>query len=198
MSGKAHNTDDELMAAFIVGDAAAMETLYLRYRQSVYSWLLRMVGDAAEAEDIYQDVWLKVIRCASDYRSGNFRAWLWQIVRNKTTDRMRKKSPSLVLDAPVCAASEGEQTVVDQLSDDDAAADALMQIEESERKSAVCDAIDALPAAQREVVLLRITGELSFKEIADMLAAPIGTVLARMHNAVKSLKAALAEKGVLK
>ena len=197
MTGKARNTDDELMAAFIVGDAAAMEALYLRYRQSVYSWLLRMTGDAAEAEDIYQDVWLKVIRSSSNYRSGNFRAWLWQIVRNKTTDRMRKKSPSLVLDAPVCAASEGEQTVVDQLSDD-AAADALMQIEESERKSAVCDAIDALPTAQREVVLLRINGELSFKEIADMLAAPIGTVLARMHNAVKSLKAALAEKGVLK
>ena len=197
MSGKTHNTDDELMAAFIVGDAAAMEALYLRYRQSVYSWLLRMTGDAAEAEDIYQDVWLKVIRCASDYRSGNFRAWLWQIVRNKTTDRMQKKSPSLVLDAPVCADDEGGQTVVDQLSDD-AAADALMQIEESERKSAVCDAIDALPAAQREVVLLRITGELSFKEIADMLAAPIGTVLARMHNAVKNLKAALAEKGGLK
>ena len=197
MSGKAHNTDDELMAAFIVGDAAAMETLYLRYRQGVYSWLLRMTGDAAEAEDIYQDVWLKVIRSASNYRSGNFRAWLWQIVRNNTTDRMRKKSPSLVLDAPVCADGEGEHTVVDQLRDD-AAADALMQIEERERKSAVCDAIDALPMAQREIVLLRITGELSFKEIADMLAAPIGTVLARMHNAVKSLKAALEEKGVLK
>ena len=197
MSGKAHNTDDELIAAFIVGDAAAMETLYLRDRQGVYSWLLRMTGDAAESEDLYQDVWLKVIRSASNYRSGNFRAWLWQIVRNKTTDRMRKKSPSLVLDAPVCADGEGEHTVVEQLRDD-AAADALMQIEESERKSAVCDAIDALPAAQREVVLLRITGELSFKEIADMLAAPIGTVLARMHNAVKSLKAALAEKGVLK
>ena len=197
MSGKEHNTDDELMAAFIVGDAAAMEALYFRYRQSVYSWLLRMVGDAAEAEDIYQDVWLKVIRCASDYRSGNFRAWLWQIVRNKTTDRMRKKSPSLVLDAPVCADGEGEHTVVEQLRDD-AAADALMQIEERERKSAVCDAIDALPMAQREIVLLRINGELSFKEIADMLAAPIGTVLARMHNAVKSLKAALEEKGVLK
>ena len=197
MSGKAHNTDDELMAAFIVGDAAAMETLYLRYRQSVYSWLLRMTGVAAEAEDIYQDVWLKVIRCSSDYRSGNFRAWLWQIVRNNMTDRMRKKSPSLVLDAPVCVDGEGEQTVVDQLSDD-AAADLLMQIEEMEIRRMACDAIDALPMAQKEVVLLRINGELSFKEIADMLAAPIGTVLARMHSAVKNLKAALAEKGGLK
>ena len=192
MSGKAHNTDDELMAAFIVGEAAAMEALYLRYRQSIYSWLLRMTGDAAEAEDIYQDVWLKVIRSSSNYRSGNFRAWLWQIVRNKTTDRMRKKSPSLVLDAPVCADGEGENTVVDQ------AADALMHIEEYERRRMACDAIDALPTAQREVVLLRINGELSFKEIADILAAPIGTVLARMHNAVKNLKNALAEKGVLK
>ena len=197
MSGKAHNTDDELMAAFIVGDAAAMETLYLRYRQGVYSWLLRMTGDAAEAEDIYQDVWLKVIRSASNYRSGNFRAWLWQIVRNNTTDRMRKRSPSLVLDAPVCADGEGENTVVDQLSDD-AAANALMQIEECERRRMACDAIDALPTAQREIVLLRINGGLSFKEIADMLASPIGTVLARMHNAVKNLKAALAEKGGLK
>ena len=197
MSGKEHNTDDELMAAFIVGDTAAMETLFLRYRQSVYSWLLRMTGDVTEAEDIYQDVWLKVIRHAADYRSGNFRAWLWQIVRNKTTDRMRKMSPSLILDSPISAEGEGEETIVDQLSDD-RAADALMQIEEVERQRVVCEAIEALPMAQREVVLLRINGELSFKEIADMLAAPMGTVLARMHKAVKSLKDTLAKKGILK
>ena len=197
MSGKKHNTDDELMAAFIVGDTAAMETLFLRYRQSVYSWLLRMTGDAAEAEDIYQDVWLKVIRHAADYRSGSFRAWLWQIVRNKATDRMRKMSPSLILDSPISAEGEGEETIVDQLSDD-RAADALMQIEEVERRRVVCEAIEALPMAQREVILLRVNGELPFKEIADMLATPIGTVLARMHKAVKSLKDTLAKKGILK
>ena len=197
MSGKEHNTDDELMAAFIVGDTAAMETLFLRYRQSVYSWLLRMTGDAAEAEDIYQDVWLKVIRHAADYRSGSFRAWLWQIVRNKATDRMRKMSPSLILDSPISAEGEGEETIVDQLSDD-RAADALMQIEEVERRRVVCEAIEALPIAQREVILLRVNGELPFKEIAGMLATPIGTVLARMHKAVKSLKDTLAKKGILK
>ena len=197
MSGKKHNTDDELMAAFIVGDSAAMETLFFRYRQSVYSWLLRMTGDAAEAEDIYQDVWLKVIRHAADYRSGSFRAWLWQIVRNKATDRMRKMSPSLILDSPISAEGESEETIVDQLSDD-RAADALMQIEEVERRRVVCEAIEALPMAQREVILLRVNGELPFKEIADMLAAPMGTVLARMHKAVKSLKDTLAKKGILK
>ena len=197
MSGKKHNTDDELMAAFIVGDTAAMETLFLRYRQSVYSWLLRMTGDVTEAEDIYQDVWLKVIRHAADYRSGNFRAWLWQIVRNKATDRMRKMSPSLILDSPISAEGESEETIVDQLSDD-RAADALMQIEEVERRRVVCEAIEALPMAQREVILLRVNGELPFKEIADMLATPIGTVLARMHKAVKSLKDTLAKKGILK
>ena len=197
MSGKEHNTDDELMAAFIVGDSAAMETLFLRYRQSVYSWLLRMTGDAAEAEDIYQDVWLKVIRHAADYRSGSFRAWLWQIVRNKATDRMRKMSPSLILDSPISVEGEGEETIVDQLSDD-RAADALMQIEEVERRRVVCEAIEALPILQREVILLRVNGELPFKEIADMLATPIGTVLARMHKAVKSLKDTLAKKGIVK
>ena len=197
MSGKEHNTDDELMAAFIVGDSAAMETLFLRYRQSVYSWLLRMTGDVTEAEDIYQDVWLKVIRHAADYRSGSFRAWLWQIVRNKATDRMRKMSPSLILDSPISAEGESEETIVDQLSDD-RAADALMQIEEVERQRVVCEAIEELPMAQREVILLRVNGELPFKEIADMLAAPMGTVLARMHKAVKSLKDTLAKKGILK
>ena len=197
MSGKKHNTDDELMAAFIVGDSTAMETLFLRYRQSVYSWLLRMTGDVTEAEDIYQDVWLKVIRHAADYRSGSFRAWLWQIVRNKATDRMRKMSPSLILDSPISAEGESEETIVDQLSDD-RAADALMQIEEVERRRVVCEAIEALPMAQREVILLRVNGELPFKEIADMLTTPIGTVLARMHKAVKSLKDTLAKKGILK
>ena len=73
-----------------------------------------------------------------------------------------------------------------------------MQIEEVERRRVVCEAIEALPMAQRKVILLRVNGELPFKEIADMLATPIGTVLARMHKAVKSLKDALAKKGILK
>ena len=75
---------------------------------------------------------------------------------------------------------------------------ALMQIEEVERQRVVCEAIEALPMAQREVILLRVNGELPFKESADMLATPIGTVLARMHKAVKSLKDTLAKKGILK
>ena len=81
---------------------------------------------------------------------------------------------------------------------DDAAADALEQMEEKERKSMVRNAIESLPVAQREVVLLRINGELSFREIAELLTLPVGTVLARMHHAVKSLKESLLKKGVLK
>ena len=81
---------------------------------------------------------------------------------------------------------------------DDAAADALEQMEEKERKSMVRNAIESLPVAQREVVLLRINGELSFREIAELLTLPVGTVLARMHYAVKSLKESLLKKGVLK
>jgi len=197
MHGNAHLPDDELIYAFLAGDAAAMETLFLRYRKGVYSWLLRTVNDASEAEDIYQEVWGRIIRRAADYRPGNFRSWLWRIVRNVTTDRSRKMSPSLVLDAPIAVEGECAHTVLEQLSDD-AAADALKQMEEKERKSMVRNAIESLPVAQREVVLLRINGELSFREIAELLTLPVGTVLARMHHAVKSLKESLLKKGVLK
>jgi len=196
MSCNAHLSDDELMAAFVVGDAAAMETLFLRYRRGVYSWLLRMTNDASEAEDVYQDVWGRIIRRAGDYRPGNFKAWLWRIVRNAATDRSRKMSPLLVLDAPVDVGDECGQTVLEQLCDE-SAADALRRIEAQERKSMVRNAIDALPPAQKEIVLLRINGELSFKEIAESLTLPMGTVLARMHHAVKGLKESLLKKGVL-
>ena len=195
MVNYSHHSDDELIAMFIVGDAMAMETLFHRYKKSVYSWLLRTTADVSESEDLYHEIWLKVISRSEKYKPGNFKAWLWQIVHNTTIDRLRKRSPLLVLDEPVDADDESGQTVLNQLSDD-TAVNALMQIEEKERKEIICRAIEELPPVHREVVLLRINGELSFKEISELLTVPLGTVLARMHHAVNNLKEILLKKGV--
>lgn len=185
------SSDDALMSAFIAGDAAAMEALFDRHRQAVFGWMRRHVRDASDAEDLYHDVWLKIIRQAHSYRPGGFKAWMWRIVRNCVIDNARKMRPDLILDAD----EEGEgEALIDSIPDA-SAVHALSGMEAEERRAAVYGAMDELSPPLREVVLLRIHGELEFREIAAVLDLPLGTVLARMHNAIAKLKSRLAGKG---
>ena len=188
-------SDDDLIRDFRAGDGSAMETLFGRYRKPVFGWLLRMVQDEGEAEDLHQEVWLKIIRGIDGYSSGSFRAWLWRIVRNASVDRSRKHVAELILDAPV---EEGPDAAahVDQVFDDSAVS-ALTRMEEAERKAAVREAVDGLSKRLKEVVLLRLNGELKFQEIADILGLPIGTVLGRMNLALTKLRQMLSQKGVI-
>ena len=179
-------SDDDLIGAFRAGDGSAMEALFDRYRKPVFSWLLRMSPDRAEAEDLYQDVWLKVIRGVGGYKAGSFRAWLWRIVRNAATDRARKCVAAPLLDEPA-GDEAGAETRLDQVADG-AAVTALARMEDAERRSFLRAAVGGLSARLREVVLLRIGGELEFREIADVLGLPLGTVLGRMNLAVRKLR----------
>ena len=187
-------SDDDLVRAFRTGDGSAMEALFGRYRRSVFGWLLRMAQDEGEAEDLHQEVWLKIIRGIDGYSSGSFRAWLWRVVRNAAADRARKHVAEPILDAPV---EEGADAAafVDQVPDDKVVS-ALTRMEEEERRAAVREAVDGLSRRLKEVVLLRLNGELKFQEIADILGLPIGTVLGRMNLALAKLRQALSQKGV--
>ena len=187
-------SDDDLIRAFRTGDGSAMEALFGRYRRSVFGWLLRMSQDEGEAEDLHQEAWLKVIRGIDGYVSGSFRAWLWRIVRNAAADRSRKHVAEPILDAPV---EEGADAAafVDQVPDDTVVS-ALTRMEEEERRAAVREAVDGLSRRLKEVVLLRLNGELKFQEIADILGLPIGTVLGRMNLALAKLRQALSQKGI--
>ena len=193
MSSADSRSDDDLVRAFRTGDGSAMETLFGRYRRSVFGWLLRMAQDEGEAEDLHQEVWLKIIRGIDGYSSGSFRAWLWRVVRNAAADRARKHVAEPILDAPV---EEGaDAAFVDQVPDDTVVS-ALTWMEEEERRVAVREAVDGLSRRWKEVVLLRLNGELKFQEIADILGLPIGTVLGRMNLALAKLRQALSRKGV--
>ena len=187
-------SDDDLVRAFRTGDGSAMEALFGRYRRSVFGWLLRMSQDEGEAEDLHQEVWLKVIRGIDGYSAGSFRAWLWRVVRNAAADRARKHVAEPILDAPV---EEGADAAafVDQVPDETVVS-VLTRMEEEERKAAVREAVDGLSRRLKEVVLLRLNGELKFLEIADILGLPIGTVLGRMNLALAKLRQALSQKGV--
>ena len=193
-SSSDRRSDDELIRAFRTGDGSAMEALFGRYRRAVFGWLLRMSQDEGEAEDLHQEVWLKIIRGIDGYSSGSFRAWLWRVVRNAAADRARKHVAEPILDTPV---EEGADAAafVDQVPDDTVVS-ALTRLEEAECRAAVREAVDGLSRRLKEVVLLRLNGELKFQEIADILGLPIGTVLGRMNLALVKLRQALSQKGV--
>ena len=179
--------DDRLVRLFVAGDPSAMESLYSKYRSQVYSWLVHTVG-LEDAGDVHQEAWLRVVRSASSYRGGNFRAWLWRIVRNLAIDRSRLARPQVSLDEPLGAAEDGE-TALDMLESE--AAGVLERMEERERAEFLRKEIASLPPPQREVVLLRIDAEMTFAEIAALTGAPLNTVLGRMRHAVGKLKTAM-------
>lgn len=187
------HSDDDLVRAFIAGETAAMEALFDRYRKAVFGWLVRHTESRSEAEDLYQDVWLRVIRGVEAYTPGNFKAWLWRIVRNHAADNARRKRPALILDSPGEAVEDGD-SLIDAIPDPDAV-HVLDGLDVAERRARLSAAVERLSPPLKEVVLLRIQAELDFREIAELLNRPLGTVLARMHSAVARLKAIIAQEG---
>jgi RNA polymerase sigma-70 factor, ECF subfamily len=82
--------DDALMHAFATGDARAFESLFERHRRALFTYLVHQTGDASLAEDLFQEVFLRLIRGSVAYRPGNFRSWLFTIARNAMTDDRRR------------------------------------------------------------------------------------------------------------
>lgn len=174
------------------GDANAMEALVRRHAAALGAFLAGWGGDA-EAEDLAQETWLRVLRSPGAFRGGSFRAWLLRVARNLAIDRSRRRAPALWLDAPAEGAGPDAPPLVEVLPDDGAPAPdaALLGAEDRARLLA---AVRALPGPQRDVFLLRAAG-VAFADIAARFAIPLNTALGRMHYAMKALRAALAPHG---
>lgn len=175
------------------GDAAAMEALVRRHAAALGAFLAGWGGDAAEAEDLAQETWLRVLRSPGSFRGGSFRAWLLRVARNLAIDRSRRRSPALWLDAPADGAGPDAPPLVEAIPDDAAPAPdaALLGAEDRARLLA---AVRALPGPQRDVFLLRAAG-VAFADIAARFRIPLNTALGRMHYAMKALRASLAPHG---
>lgn len=182
-------SDADLLSAFSKGDAAALDELVRRYRSALFPWFVGMTGNRSDAEDLFQDLWFRVIRHAGRFNDVSFKAWLWKIARNLVIDFRRKRKPDVSLDA---VENEDDQPLLDQLMASDRGP--AQRVEQADLTRRVMRAVGALPEVQREVFLMRVQADLPFNEIAAALKVPLNTALGRMHDAMTKLKKALAEE----
>jgi RNA polymerase sigma-70 factor (ECF subfamily) len=189
-------TDEVLLARWAGGDASAFAALVRRHEAPVYNFVLRQVRSPAVAEDIVQDVFVRVVQSVSDFKGqSRFSTWCFTIARNLCIDHARKaalrKHPSL--DQPG-AGDDGEgATLGDRTADPHPRATVDRSAIGEELRDQITRAVDDLPDDQREVFLLREVGNVPFKEIAVITGVPENTVKSRMRYALERLQRALAE-----
>ena len=179
--------DLELIPRYKQGDLEALDLLVGRYRKQMFSYILNMMGSHGEADEIFQEVWLKVIRKIDHYHNKNFFGWLIRITHNAVIDHIRRRKPNVSIDAE----SADGATLADVLPDNGPAPHDNLQKKDIEQR--VRDAVAMLPDNQREVFLLRTQTELPFKTIAEIQGISINTALARMQYALTKLREPLRE-----
>ena len=161
---KANNSaDQELVQAFIRGDESAIEVLINRHRHKVFTYILLTIKNQQLAEDLFQETFIKVIQSLrkGKYRDdGRFLSWVIRIAHNLIIDHFRKEKQMNAI--------SNDETEVDLFNSKKLAEQNIEEvIVHNQIRSELRELINALPGDQKEVVLLRHFGELSFKEIAD-------------------------------
>jgi RNA polymerase sigma-70 factor, ECF subfamily len=170
------------------GDLDALAELIARYQNRLYRYLLRMVRQPAEAEDLFQQTWLKVVEKIGSFdASRNFDAWLFTLARNLAIDHLRRIHPQS-LDEPLAGSERGE-TAADRIpSAENAAFDHALA---AERRTQIGEAMAALPMRYREVLALRFEEEMKIEEIAQVTGTPVSTVKTRLRRSLEQLRYAL-------
>ncbi|MCC6696290.1 MAG: RNA polymerase sigma factor [Candidatus Hydrogenedentes bacterium] len=184
--------DEDLMRATCQGDMGAFGQLVRRYEGPLYRFLRRMIGNAAEAEDVFQEAILRVYLSRDRFDvNASFRPWLYRIAANCCRDRMRywRRRPAVSLEA---ASMEGHtEGHIGHLAARTPAPDGLAEAEElRERLEA---AVARLPIKHREVFLMARYEGMPYEEISESLGVPVGTVKSRMNKAVRVLMNQLEE-----
>jgi len=173
------HTDEALMKAYAEGNMEAFELLYNRHRGPLYRYVLRLVGDATTANDLYQGSWEKIIKARESYKTtAPFRAWMYRIAHNHVMDFFRRHRPALELpsgEIPATGSGPEEQFVRDS------------------RDVQLLEAIARLPVEQKEVILLKLESGLGLQAIADITGVNSETAKSRLRYAVKKLKEVLAQ-----
>jgi RNA polymerase sigma factor (sigma-70 family) len=181
-------SDAELIHAFLQDREEALEILVHRYKDKIYTAIYMLVKDKFLAEDIFQDAFLKMIKTIRDGRyseQGKFLPWAIRVAHNLCMDHFRRTKLQIPVTFP-----DG-QDISYLLPAADTASDIM---EKRQTHGSIRNLIDLLPEEQREVIILRMYGDLSFKEISDITSVSINTALGRMRYALINLRKMIEDK----
>lgn len=185
-------TDQELVTRFVKGEKECMEALIKRHKKNVYTYILISVKNTEIADDLFQETFIKVINSLRNGKyvdKGKFLSWVIRIAHNLTIDYFRKEK-----NLNTCSNDAGEIDLFNSNKfSDENIEDKIVgeQIENDVKKI-----INYLPEEQKQVVLLRHYGDLSFKEIAEQTNVSINTALGRMRYALINLRKLVDEHNI--
>jgi RNA polymerase sigma-70 factor (ECF subfamily) len=181
-------SDEELIAAYLLGEEAAFSELAKRHLGGVYSFALRLVGDSAAAEDISQESFVKVWQNLSKYNPGTskFKTWTLRIARNTAIDYLRKKKhiPLSAFD------TEGGNVLAETAAaPEELAPEMLAKLDDARE---LRETLEKLSPKNREILLLYYSNNATFEEIAQVLGEPTNTVKSRHRRALAALRELIA------
>ena len=178
--------DEELMERLYFRDLQAFRALYQRYGNLVYSASLRVVRDTQIAEDMVQEIFLRIWRKPDAYvaQRGRFVTWLTSVTRNRAVDEVRSRNRRFRHETASPEEQEREFAAPDST-------DPALTAELSDQRRLILAAMSGIPSEQREVIELAYFGGLTQQEIAERLSQPLGTVKTRIRLGMQKLRSAL-------
>ncbi len=175
-------TDEQLLTLFCQGDTDAFTALLRRYEKELFNFLNKFVGNSSLAQEAFQEAFLQVhISAASFDVSRRFKPWLYTIAANKARDMLRSKARRPSVNLSSADDNDSGDLWSCLLTEEETPADI---VDKKDTQRQVRGIIAKMPENQREILLLGYFQQLSYKEMAETLGIPIGTVKSRLHSAV--------------
>jgi len=178
-------TDEELMSRYRDGDAQAFELLYARHKGPVYRYLLRQCGVASMAEELFQDVWMSLIKARNRYEvRAKFTTWLYTLAHHRVIDHYRRQAAGM----PFSYDDDPDDTpLIEQVADSEVR-HPENEFERRRQAQQLLNLLAQLPEAQREAFLLREESGLSLGEIAEVTGVNMETAKSRLRYALAKLR----------
>ena len=185
-----NRADDQLIADYLKGDEESLEILIKRYLKPIYSFVYRYTGSGQDAEDITQEVFVKVWRNLKKFdQQRSFKTWIFAIAKNTSIDLLKKKK---AIPFSEFENEAGENMITETLADPSPLPHELL--EKAGMAQMLTSAMDTLSPKYRMVLFLRYNDHFNFREIAESLGEPLNTIKSRHRRALVNLKDLLSDK----
>jgi len=190
ISGIRSQTDGELIVSAIAGRSDGFEELVRRYQRPITGYVFRMLGNYESSLDVTQEVFIKVYNSLTKYSNEyKFSTWLYRIAHNAAIDHMRRNS----MQTQSIEVENADGTFQLQIESRDPSPE--LQHERGEWRKEIDAVVKCLPAAYRDLIILRHSKDLSYDEIADITSLPLGTVKNRLFRAREMMRELFIDRG---